>query len=146
MIFNKKKMGRRDSSKTRVAPIFDILYDSDKTGKSWLPKLLRLPAGGNIIRINPDWDFSIQDKGWGREEKKLEPPVSLLSWLIRQWYLRDVVKLFKKYSATGVHKKVGPDFPGETFRVLKDKEEKEFGEYQMRRLILAVWFWRDGIG
>jgi hypothetical protein len=83
MIFNKKKMGRRDSSKTRVAPIFDILYDSDKTGKSWLPKLLRLPAGGNIIRINPDWDFSIQDKGWGREEKKLEPPVSLLLWLIR---------------------------------------------------------------
>jgi hypothetical protein len=48
-----------------------------------LPKLLSLPTGGNIVHINPNWRFSIQDKGWGDEEKILEPPVSLLSWLIR---------------------------------------------------------------
>ncbi len=76
-------MGTKDSSKTRVVPVFDILYANDKTGKSWLPKLLCLPTGENIVHINPNWDFSIQDKGWGDEEKKLEPPVSLLSWLIR---------------------------------------------------------------
>jgi hypothetical protein len=34
---------------------------------------------------------------------------------------------------------VGPDFPGETFRVLKDKEEREFGEYRTRRLVLKAW-------
>jgi len=28
------------------------------------------------------------------------------------------------------------DFPGETFRVLKEKEEREFGEYRIRRLVL----------
>jgi len=28
----------------------------------------------------------------------------------------------------GIHKKVGPDFPGETFRVLKEKEEKQYGD------------------
>ena len=33
----------------------------------------------------------------------------------------------------------GPDFPGETFRVLKEKEEKHFGEYRTRRLVLAAW-------
>jgi len=33
----------------------------------------------------------------------------------------------------------GPDFPGETFRVLKEKEEKQFGEYRTRRLVLAAW-------
>jgi hypothetical protein len=32
-------------------------------------------------------------------------------------------------SKTGViHKKVGHDFPGETFRVLKEKEEKQYGD------------------
>ena len=36
-------------------------------------------------------------------------------------------------------KKVGPDFPGETFRVLKDKEEREFGEYRTRHLVLKAW-------
>lgn len=31
------------------------------------------------------------------------------------------------------------DFPGETFRVLKEKEEKQFGEYRTRRLVLEAW-------
>ena len=30
----------------------------------------------------------------------------------------------------------GPDFPGETFRVLKEKEERLYGEYRTRRLVL----------
>lgn len=33
----------------------------------------------------------------------------------------------------------GPDFPGETFRVLKEKEIKEYGEYRTQRLVLAAW-------
>jgi hypothetical protein len=36
-------------------------------------------------------------------------------------------------------KKVSPDFPGETFHVLKEKEEREYGEYRTRRLVLEVW-------
>lgn len=31
------------------------------------------------------------------------------------------------------------DFPGETFRVLKEKEIKKFGEYRTRRLVLEAW-------
>ena len=30
-------------------------------------------------------------------------------------------------------------FPGETFRVLKDKEIREYGEYRTRRLVLEAW-------
>jgi hypothetical protein len=30
-------------------------------------------------------------------------------------------------------------FPGETFRVLKDKEMRQFGEYRTRRLVLEAW-------
>jgi hypothetical protein len=33
----------------------------------------------------------------------------------------------------------GPDFPGETFRVLKEKEIRNFGEYRTRRLVLEAW-------
>lgn len=33
----------------------------------------------------------------------------------------------------------GSDFPGETFRVLKEKEIKKYGEYQTRRLVLEAW-------
>jgi hypothetical protein len=33
----------------------------------------------------------------------------------------------------------GEDFTGETFRVLKEKELKQFGEYRTRRLVLEAW-------
>jgi len=33
----------------------------------------------------------------------------------------------------------GPDFPGETFRVLKEKEIKLYGEYRTRRLVMKAW-------
>gem|GEM_PF-2733697 len=31
------------------------------------------------------------------------------------------------------------DFPGETFRVLKEKEEWGYSEYRTRRLVLEAW-------
>ena len=33
-------------------------------------------------------------------------------------------------------------FRGETFRVLKERETKQYGEYRARRLVLAAW---DGL-
>ena len=33
----------------------------------------------------------------------------------------------------------GPDFPSETFRVLKNNEIKKYGEYRTQRLVLAAW-------
>jgi len=39
---------------------------------------------------------------------------------------------YKKRSAAST-------FPGETFRVLKDKENRKYGEYRTRRLILEKW-------
>ena len=37
----------------------------------------------------------------------------------------------------------GEDFPGETFRVLKEKEVRLYGEYRTSRLVLEAW---DGQG
>ncbi|GHV84994.1 hypothetical protein AGMMS50230_06020 [Spirochaetia bacterium] len=34
---------------------------------------------------------------------------------------------------------MGPDYPSETFRVLKDKEMAEYGEYRTGRLVLEAW-------
>jgi len=37
------------------------------------------------------------------------------------------------------HDVYGPDFPGETFRVLKENEIRKYGEYRTRRLVLEAW-------
>ncbi len=34
---------------------------------------------------------------------------------------------------------MGPDYPSETFRVLKDNEMMRYGEYRTRRLVLEAW-------
>ena len=34
---------------------------------------------------------------------------------------------------------MGPDYPSETFRVLKNNELKKYGEYRTRRLVLEAW-------
>ncbi|WP_246645575.1 hypothetical protein [Rhizobium redzepovicii] len=38
----------------------------------------------------------------------------------------------------------GPDYPSEAFRVLKEKEIRQYGEYRTRRLVLEAWAgWRS---
>lgn len=39
----------------------------------------------------------------------------------------------------------GEDFPGETFRVLKEKEIRLHGEYRTRRLVLEAWDALEGV-
>jgi hypothetical protein len=34
---------------------------------------------------------------------------------------------------------MGPDYPSETFRVLKNNEISQFGEYRTQRLVLEAW-------
>ncbi len=34
---------------------------------------------------------------------------------------------------------MGADYPSETFRVLKNRELREYGEYRTQRLVLAAW-------
>ena len=33
----------------------------------------------------------------------------------------------------------GPDYPSETFRVLKEREIRQYGEYRTQRLVLTAW-------
>jgi hypothetical protein len=72
--------GSYDSSKTRVKPVFDALRNS---GRDWLPQLLALPTGGCTDAKIKSGDLTLIDGHWEPREKCLLPPVSLLSWLIR---------------------------------------------------------------
>jgi hypothetical protein len=77
----------QDSTKTRVAPVFDALFAQDETGEKWLAELLALPRGGRpidpVLARSPGrierarWD-SLSGK---TREKRLAPPPSLLAWL-----------------------------------------------------------------
>ena len=50
--------------------------------------------------------------------------------------LRDELRYTLRVDPKEVH---GEDFPGETFRVLKEKEVKAFGEYRTSRPVLEAW-------
>ena len=72
--------GKYDSSKTRVRPVFDALWAK---GRDWLPRLLALPTGGCADAQIETGDLTLVEGHWDPHEKCLDPPVSLLSWLIR---------------------------------------------------------------
>ena len=50
--------------------------------------------------------------------------------------IRDDLRYTLRVDPKEVH---GEDFPGETFRVLKEKEIRLYGEYRTRRLVLEAW-------
>ena len=70
--------GPFDSSKTRVAPVFKALEDQ---GNGWLPRLLSLCQAEASARTG--LDLTITQMFFWPQEKRLDPPISLLSWLIR---------------------------------------------------------------
>jgi hypothetical protein len=78
-------MGRHNSSLTRVVPVFDTLLRRDQSGVSWLATLISLGsrctpqnlalACGSLLPDHPAY--------WGTNEKRLDPPISLLRWLVQ---------------------------------------------------------------
>src|SRR5262245_42341553 len=77
-------MGKYDSSRTRVAPVFNQLFTRDPTGISWLPRLLTLPhLAGRLpfpLMLRPQ---PLTGWGWDPVEKQLNPPRSLLEWMVQ---------------------------------------------------------------
>jgi hypothetical protein len=77
-------MGKYNSSHSRVVPVFDALMDEDTSGRAWLHSLLRLgscftnqvpsDSVGTLSRDHPRW--------WGKNERRLDPPLTLLQWLV----------------------------------------------------------------
>ncbi|MBT9547120.1 MAG: hypothetical protein IV090_17140 [Candidatus Sericytochromatia bacterium] len=76
-------MGIRDSSLTRVVPVFNQLYSGDSTGQTWLLQLLAGLKGGNAgHQADLETPGEIQAIHFGAFEIKLTAPHSLLNWLL----------------------------------------------------------------
>jgi hypothetical protein len=83
------------------------------------------PLAANVPRAPYRWD----------EARRALLRAELDAWFARAYGLtRDELRYI--LDPADVH---GPDFPGETFRVLKEKETAKFGEYRTRRLVLEAW-------
>lgn len=54
---------------------------------------------------------------------------------------RDELRYTLRVDPKEVH---GEEFPGKTFRVLKEKEVRLYGEYRTSRLVLAAWDRMEG--
>jgi hypothetical protein len=96
-----------------MQPLADALRASDS------------PLAATVPRAPYRWD----------EARRALLRAELDAWFARAYGLaRDELRYI--LDPADVH---GPDFPGETFRVLKEKETAKFGEYRTRRLVLEAW-------
>jgi hypothetical protein len=83
------------------------------------------PIAASVPRAPYRWD----------EARRALLRAELDAWYARAYGLtRDELRYI--LDPADVH---GPDFPGETFRVLKQKETAKFGEYRTQRLVLDAW-------
>jgi len=79
-----KKIGKYNSTFTRVKPVFDSIFALGESGGSWLPKLLRLPSiRGKKVSLHLPNNLGLICSHWGDNEKQLRPPISLLRWLVQ---------------------------------------------------------------
>jgi hypothetical protein len=72
--------GIQDFSRTRAAPVFDLLQ---RRADDWVRVLLALNQGSGAPAVDPTLNLEFQKGYWGKSEHPLDPPVALLSWLIR---------------------------------------------------------------
>jgi hypothetical protein len=98
-------MGEYDSSKTRVAPVFNKLLERDPTGRDWLSRLLQLPQRFDGVEVPlPDTPTEIVEHGWHPKERIIPPPAALLRWLVErdpaQWPPE-----FRESGKTGIPKR-----------------------------------------
>jgi hypothetical protein len=78
-------MGTKDSSKTRVAPVFDQLMAMDETGAAWLDRLIALGSRRDIAEHVPKGQrlVAAHPKHWGSTEASLPAPAALLEHLVQ---------------------------------------------------------------
>ena len=77
-------MGIHNSSRTRVTPVFDSLFERDPTGRSWLLPLMRLGSRAASVRLPTDaMLLPDHQRTWGPNERRLNAPTPLLRWLVQ---------------------------------------------------------------
>lgn len=100
-----------------------------------VPRVLELTYTGHDLKA---W---AEDLGYGsppfpwNPERRAQLRAELDAWYARLYGLtRDELRYILDPASV-----MGEDYPSETFRVLKNNEMREFGEYRTQRLVLAAW-------
>lgn len=125
-------MGKNDSTKTRVVPVFDHLLSSDCTGTQWLGRLIRLGTRADVATVPRDIEALISDHlpSWGQNERCLSPPLELLEWLVRNITKEQVDKSRDKGETRKKREALAsgdPDVLCEAIRLLREgKRGKEW--------------------
>ena len=85
-------MGARNSSKTRVVPIFDALFLSDATGATWLGALIQLGSRFPATSFDTTTCRLVEHhpRTWGTDELALPAPLGLLEYLVRHVTIQQV--------------------------------------------------------
>jgi hypothetical protein len=100
-----------------------------------VPRVLELTYTSR--RMGPfarDLDYDGPPFGWD-EDRRAHLRAELDAWYARAYGLtRDELRYILDPADV-----MGPDYPSETFRVLKNNEKARYGEYRTARLVLAAW-------
>ncbi len=76
-------MGKYDSTKTRVSPVFDQLHRRDPSGGDWLARLLAMPQRDGAPNRRPITAPIVGPIRHGKTEARIPPPITLLRYLIQ---------------------------------------------------------------
>jgi hypothetical protein len=119
--------GSRNSSKTRVAPVFGELFKRSEREPQWLKRVLNLASQGREGKWTHE-NLALQDSTWPDRERGLEPPVALLSWLIRNVNHREQDDGVKTKTTIEKRKKLADRDPvtiAEALSLLRSGESRE---------------------
>jgi hypothetical protein len=113
--------------------LLKVIFENDKSFIK--PRVLELVYTSHSLRdFAKDMGYEGEPFGWDEERRanlkaELDAYYAHLYGLTRDelLYILDPEELY------------GKDFPGETFRVLKNKEMNNYGEYRTKRLIMEKW-------
>ena len=97
------------------------------------------PFYADVVAENPAWDprtGADRSQPWHRNPERRALLRAELDAIYARLYglTRDELRYILDPADV-----MGADYPSETFRVLKDKEMRLYGEYRTRRLVLAAW-------
>lgn len=138
-------MRSNDSTKTRVVPVFNHLLRLDRTGASWLDRLVRLGSRVDLAVV-PQYMGLITNNLpslENRKEKALPPPPSLLEWLVQNITPEAVAEAVAKRNLNGVARRKREALAGGDPEILSE------ALYHLRKIpagknVIGKWFILEG--
>jgi hypothetical protein len=119
----------------RQLPFPPAEYFEDRYFQHIVPRVLELSyTSDSLAPFARDLGYDGPPFAWD-EARRATLRAELDAWFARAYGLaRDELRYVLDPADV-----MGPDYPSETFRVLKNNETRQYGEYRTRRLVLEAW-------